>query len=90
MHMNRQTVNIGFGSVVMADKILSIVNPESAPIKRMIQGAREQDLLIDATFGRKTRAVIFLSSGHIMLSGIQVETIVSRLENNDVKDRMGL
>lgn len=83
--MSKQFVNIGFGSVVMSDKILSIVNPDSAPIKRKIQWAREHELLIDATFGRKTRSVIFMVSGHIMLSGIQVETIVSRLENNEEK-----
>lgn len=83
--MNKQFINIGFGSVVMTDKILSIVNPESAPIKRMIQSARERDQLIDATFGRKTRAVIVMTNGHIVLSGIQVETIVGRLENNDEK-----
>lgn len=85
MYMNKQFINIGFGSVVMVDKVIAIVNPDSAPIKRMIQNAREQEKLIDATFGRKTRAVIFTTSGHIMLSGIQVETIVSRLENNDDK-----
>ncbi|MBC7959372.1 MAG: DUF370 domain-containing protein [Vallitaleaceae bacterium] len=83
--MNKQFINIGFGSVVMTDKILSIMNPESAPIKRMIQGARELGQLIDATCGRKTRAVIFMTNGHIVLSGIQVETIVSRLENNEDK-----
>lgn len=81
--MNRQFINIGFGSVVSADKIVSIVNPESAPIKRMIQTARDTDLLVDATFGRKTRAVITTISGHVILSGIQVETIVSRFENDD-------
>ena len=85
MLMNKQFINIGFGSVVMVDKVIAIVNPDSAPIKRMIQNAREQEKLIDATFGRKTRAVIFTASGHIMLSGIQVETIVSRLENNEDK-----
>ncbi|PKM50648.1 MAG: hypothetical protein CVV02_10205 [Firmicutes bacterium HGW-Firmicutes-7] len=83
--MNKQFINIGFGSVVMVDKVISIVNPESAPIKRMIQSAREQEKLIDATFGRKTRAVIIMTTGHIMLAGIQVETIVSRLENNEEK-----
>lgn len=80
--MNKQFINIGFGSVVMVDKVISIINPESAPIKRMIQNAKEHDKLIDATFGRKTRSVIFTTTGHIILSGIQVETIVSRLENN--------
>lgn len=83
--MNKQFINIGFGSVVMVDKVISIINPESAPIKRMVQNAKEHDKLIDATFGRKTRAVIFTTTGHIILSGIQVETIVSRLENIDEK-----
>lgn len=83
--MNKQFINIGFGSVVSANKIISIVNPESAPIKRMIQNARENEKLIDATFGRKTRAVIITDSGHVVLSGIQVETIVSRFENDEKK-----
>lgn len=83
--MNKMMINIGFGSVVMVDKIVSIINPDSAPIKRMIQAAREQDRLVDATFGRKTRAVILTTCGQIVLSGIQVETIVSRFENNEDK-----
>jgi len=80
--MNRKLINIGFGSFVMIDKIISIVNPDSAPIKRLVQNARENDRLIDATYGRKTRAVIIISTGQIILSGIQVETIAGRMENN--------
>ena len=81
--MNKLLINIGFGSVVSSDQIVAIVNPESAPIKRMIQTAKEKEILVDATFGRKTRAVIITSSGHIILSGIQVETLVGRFENEE-------
>ncbi len=85
--MNRKLINIGFGSVVMIDKIISIVNPDSAPIKRLVQNARENDRLIDATYGRKTRAVIIISTGQIILSGIQVETIAGRMENNEEREK---
>jgi len=81
----KKFINIGFGSVVSVDQIVSIINPDSAPIKRMIQSAKEANKLIDATFGRKTRSVIFTSHGYIILSGIQVETIVARFENFDKK-----
>lgn len=81
--MNGSFINIGFGSVVSSNKIISILNPDSAPIKRLIQKAKEDERLIDATFGRKTRSVIVTDSSHIVLSGIQVETIVNRFEHND-------
>ncbi len=81
--MNRQFINIGFGSYISSEKIVAIVNPDSAPIKRMIQSARDKELLIDATFGRKTRAVVITESGQILLSGIQVETLISRFENDE-------
>ena len=77
-------VNIGFGNMVSANRIISIVSPESAPIKRIIQEAREKGCLIDATQGRRTRAVIVMDSGHTVLSAIQPETIASRLDA-DVK-----
>lgn len=86
--MNKKLINIGFGSVVMIDKIVSIVNPDSAPIKRLVQNARENDKLVDATYGRKTRAVIITSTGQIILSGIQVETIAGRMENNDEREKI--
>ena len=76
--MSVKFVNIGFGNVVASDKVVSIVSPESAPIKRIIHNAKETNMLIDATFGRRTRAVIITNSGHIIISGIQVETIVNR------------
>ncbi len=72
-------INIGFGNVVLANRIITIVSPESAPIKRVINEARERHKLIDATYGRKTRAVIVTDSEHIILSSIQPETVANRL-----------
>lgn len=72
-------VNIGYGNMVSAGRIVAIVSPESAPIKRMIQDARENGTLIDATYGRKTRAVVIADSGHIILSAIQPETVGGRI-----------
>ena len=82
-------VNIGFGNIVSAARVIAIVSPESAPIKRIIQEARESNILIDATYGRKTRAVIIADSGHIILSAVQPETVAGRLgdkEELDVED----
>lgn len=72
--------------MVSANRIISIVSPESAPIKRIIQEAKDKGTAIDATYGRKTRAVIFMDSGHIVLSAIQTETIATRsnLDNNEI------
>ena len=75
-------INIGFGNTVSADKIIAIVSPESAPIKRMVQEAKDNGSAIDATFGRKTRAVIIMNSNHIVLSAIQAETIAGRIDND--------
>ena len=72
-------INIGFGNMVSSSRLVSIVSPESAPIKRIIQEGRERGVLIDATYGRRTRAVIVMDSGHIVLSPIQPETIANRL-----------
>ncbi|MDE6834834.1 MAG: DUF370 domain-containing protein [Ruminococcus sp.] len=77
--MSMKFINIGYGNMISAEKIISIVSPESAPIKRMIQEARENGMAIDATHGRKTRAVVFMDSGHIILSSLIAETIASRL-----------
>ena len=72
-------INIGFGNMVAAERVIAIVSPESSPIKRIIQEAREgQGSLIDATYGRRTRAVLVMDSGHIVLSPIQPETISHR------------
>ncbi len=83
-------VNIGFGNLVSAERIISIVSPESAPIKRMIQDVRERGLLIDASFGRSTRAVIVMDSGNVILSAMQPETLAARIEDtNDVEEDIG-
>ena len=71
-------INIGFGNIVSASRIIAIVSPESAPIKRIIQDARERGVLIDATYGRRTRAVVVMDSGHIILSAVQPETVAKR------------
>ena len=75
-------INIGFGNTVSAEKIVAIVSPDSAPIKRMVQEAKDNGTAIDATFGRKTRAVLIMDSDHIVLSAVQAETIAGRLDNN--------
>ena len=76
-------VNIGFGNMVSANRMIAIISPESAPIKRMIQEAREKGMLIDASCGRRTRAVLMSDSGHVILSAIQSETIANRMKNLD-------
>lgn len=76
-------INVGFGNVVASNKIVSVVSPESAPIKRLVQESKEQGTLIDATYGRRTRAVIVMDSGHIVLSPLQPETIAHRLHTKE-------
>ncbi len=76
--MSIQLLNIGFGNMVSANRVMAIISPESAPIKRMVQDARDKGLLIDATYGRKTRAVLVMDSGQIVLSAIQPETVAHR------------
>jgi regulator of extracellular matrix RemA (YlzA/DUF370 family) len=85
--MDIKLINIGFGNVVSANRIVAIVSPESAPIKRIISEARERGMLIDATYGRRTRAVIIADSDHVILSAVQPETVANRLA---VKDRVPL
>ena len=75
-----QLINIGFGNMVSSARIIAIVSPESAPIKRTIQEARDTGRLIDATYGRRTRAVIITDSDHVVLSAIQPETVAGRFE----------
>lgn len=79
-------INIGFGNMVSANRLVAIVSPESAPIKRIIQEARDHSMLIDATYGRRTRAVIITDSDHVILSAIQPETVAHRLDNRDAVD----
>ena len=73
-------INIGFGNMVSVNRIIAIVSPESAPIKRIIQDARDKSTLIDATYGRRTRAVIITDSDHIILCAVQPETVAGRLD----------
>jgi len=83
-------INIGFGNMVSAGRIIAVISPDSAPIKRVISDARDKSLLIDATYGRRTRAVIITDNGSIILSAIQPETIAGRLtakNEQDVGDR---
>lgn len=79
-------INIGFGNMISAERLVAIVSPESAPIKRIIQDAKERGTLIDATHGRRTRAVIITDSDHIVLTYLQSETVANRIEeeNNDI------
>jgi extracellular matrix regulatory protein A len=85
--MDIRLINIGFGNIVSGNRVIAIVSPESAPIKRIITDARERGELIDATYGRRTRAVIVTDSGHVILSAIQPETVANRfLLNKDSRD----
>ncbi len=76
-------INIGFGNIAAANRIIAIVSPESAPIKRLIQEARDRGMLIDATYGRRTRAVVITDSDHIILSAVQPETVSQRVDNGE-------
>ena len=76
-------INIGFGNLVSASRLVAIVSPESAPIKRIVQDAKERGSLIDATYGRRTRAVIIMDSDHVILSAVQPETVANRLNDRD-------
>ena len=76
-------INIGFGNMVSANRLVAIVSQESAPIKRIIQDAKERGTLIDATYGRRTRAVIVTDSDHVILSAVQPETVANRLNDRD-------
>ena len=78
-----QLLNIGFGNLVSAERIVSIVSPESAPIKRMIQDVRDRGLLIDASFGRSTRSVIVTDSGNLILSSLAPEVLAQRAEEKE-------
>ena len=77
--MTVKLINIGFGNIVAANRIIAIVSPESAPIKRVVQEAREHGKLVDATYGRRTRAVVLTDSDHIILCAVQPETVAHRL-----------
>ena len=78
-------INIGFGSMIAATRVLAIVDPDSAPIKRVVQEARDRGMLIDASYGRKTKAVILMDTDHVILSALTPETISARWMDKDVK-----
>ena len=80
-------VNIGYGNVVNMDKVISIIRADAAPIKRMIQVARDENLAVDATCGRKTKWILVMESGHIVLSALLPETIENRVEENPLLER---
>ena len=84
--MDLKLINIGFGNIVSASRVIAIVSPESAPIKRIITDARDAGRLIDATYGRRTRAVIVMDSDHVVLSAIQPETVAHRFFAKDSSD----
>lgn len=81
-----QLVNIGFGNIVSANRIIAIVSPESAPIKRIVQEAKDSKMAVDATYGRRTRAVLIMDSGHVILSAVQPETVAGRFEKDGKED----
>lgn len=76
-------INIGFGNLVAAQRLLTVISPDSAPIKRLIQEARERGMLIDASYGRKTRSVLIMDTDHVILSAVQPETIAGRLTERE-------
>ena len=76
-------INVGFGNMVAAGRLVAIVSPESAPIKRIIQDAKERGTLIDATYGRRTRAVLVMDSDHVILSSVQPETVANRMGDSE-------
>lgn len=79
-------INIGFGNMISASRLIAIVSPESAPIKRIVQDSKEKGCLIDATYGRRTRAVIIMDSEHVILSAVQPETVAGRFDEEDEVD----
>ena len=84
--MDIKLINIGFGNIVSAQRVITIIGPESAPIKRIIQDGREKGVVIDATYGRRTRAVLIMDSGHIVLSALQPETIANRFVTQEAQE----
>ena len=85
--MQARLVNIGYGTIIAVERIVAIVSPESAPIKRIIQEAKELKNLIDATYGRRTRSVIIMDNSTVILSSVQPETITNRVNMNIIKEK---
>lgn len=85
--MQARLVNIGYGTIIAVDRIIAVVAPESAPIKRIVQEAKELKNLIDATYGRRTRSVIIMDNSTVVLSAVQPETITNRVNMNIIKEK---
>ena len=81
-------INIGFGNMVNADRLIAVVSPDSAPVKRIVQDAKEKGNLIDATHGRRTRAVIITDSDHVILSYLQTETVANKFEGDSAEEEL--
>ena len=79
-------INIGFGNMISAGRLVAIVSPDSAPIKRMVQEARDRGTLIDATYGRRTRSVLIMDNDHLVLSALQPDTVASRPESREAPE----
>ena len=79
-------ISIGFGSTVCAERVLAVIAPESAPIKRLIQEARERGMLLDASFGRRTKSVLLMDTDHVILSSVTPETIAARMEEKNAEE----
>ncbi|MEE0681100.1 MAG: DUF370 domain-containing protein [Candidatus Gastranaerophilaceae bacterium] len=84
--MKSMLLNVGFGNMVAVGRLIAIASPDSSPIKRIIQDARERNAVIDATHGRRTRAVVVMDSGHIVLCALQTETLANRLNANSIEE----
>lgn len=82
-------INIGFGSLVAVNRVLAVMDPDSAPIKRVMQEARERGMLVDASYGRKTKAVILMDTDHVILSALTPQMLLSRLENTEDRQQEG-
>ena len=76
-------VNIGFGNMISAQRLLSVISPDSAPVKRLVQEARDRGMLIDASFGRKTKSVLVMDTDHVILSALEPKTIANRFQNEE-------
>lgn len=81
-------INIGFGNMINADRLIAVVSPDSAPVKRIVQDAKEKGNLIDATHGRRTRAVIITDSDHVILSYLQTETVAHKFETDGAEEEL--
>ena len=78
-----QFINIGFGNLISAQRLIAVVSPDSAPVKRLVQESRDRGMLIDATYGRKTASVLIMDSDHVVLSAVQPETVANRVIDRD-------